>query len=1503
MALHDYLLAGDEAKKLYLVSAFTSTLKESQAYSKCKVVSHDGTDTLYSDEGVDKLFLISGTFTTTVKSSYVHTAQDGKARGISWDGTNTVWAGGDNDKFFLQSGEFSSTIKTSFDHSAIQLDVNGVCADELSDTNFAGKATNVWLYLMSGQFSSTINASQDVSSIDSKPLGCGWDGTDTSFTGDTNDKVYQTSGRFSTTMKSSFDFTAISAKLKDLETFDTDARLGEGETTTTSQSTTRSTSQSTSQSTTRSTSQSTSQSTTQSTTASSSQSTITPLPSQTTIQSTSASTSQSTSQSTTRSTSQSTTQSTTRSTSQTTTRSTSQSTSQTTTRSTSQSTSQTTTRSTSQSTSQTTTRSTSQSTTQSTTASTSQSTTRSTSQSTTASTSQSTTYTENPISYEQTWDYDDQNVDYYDDTDPFYETGFSPPPAWSSGQGVFAYGTLNDLVPSVNTTLANSGADCRSYYFVKDFTISSKPDLLKVEINAIRDDAVVIWVNGTEVARINVTNPLSHGMQADGAAGEGTPYSWELTGAELDPFVTGTNRIAAFLVNASAGSSDAGFDLEMFAHYQGVPGTTSQSTSLSTSASTSQSISTSNSTTASTSASTTHTDPPFFCTDRDFSEIENNDINSGTDAMTEASGIEYWPDEDELLAVSDDIPTGMRALDLLVNIKRDISYPAGRDDIEDICYLGGSWFETEGWNFAILEEGDSVLDAAIVLCKIDPGAGSITEYEVHSLPDIPWYSGTYGGEGAEGLAFDPNTGKFYVINQADTQSDVGVWEVDTANGWSVTRLYTWSDTVLVSTVSDPVAFAGAFHGANLAGSVHGSFPRSLFILTRNTTDDRRLVIQLDTDSGETLSTFQHAKTGQVEGMCFDTSRGDMYLCSETASPGPNWWRFSTLGALTSSVSTSLTTSQSTSQSTTRSTSQSTTQSTTRSTSQSTTQSTTRSTSQSTTQSTTASTPVSTSQSTTASSSNSTSQSTTTPPPFCSPAVLAVRRTEATIHFEAQQASDAYIEYGPTLGSIDLHSTGVQTNATIFEFTIPQDETDYEPGSRIYWRLRSRVTGTVDYHTGISHNFVLARAYDDYDPWTWVFAADSRSSSGATTSDEFKEDFWPAVGPPSFPEDEFLVFGGDWLNSGTGDAYWRAVRNATEGIGRESEKCGDLPVFQVIGNHEGDAASANYTSRKNLYPLGVFLNEPNSPSQTDDTRWHERYFHYVWGNALFIHLPDDDAIYNSGGYIQWSELLTWFENICSAYKHYKFKFLVTHTCADESDPNHGDTIANFPANQAHIRNFLDDYGFTAHLHGHYHGWRYHENTDGSRSLCANFGAPVTHTTVDEWVSGDPAGRRFWRIRMNQEWDETDQSYVTNPDAATFELVDPQSTDTSVEERHVVYAFDNPAESGTTSQSTTQSTSASTSLSTTQSTTASTSASTSASTTASTSQSTTRSTSASTTASTSASTSNSTTKPPPIGALNFELRDLSTILDIRSSDSSELDIKDYSSNLDLKEISSH
>ena len=155
-------------------------------------------DTAWVGSPSQKLYLQSGQFDSTVKTSRSVSSVDISPSGISWDGTNTPWSGGNDSKLYLQSGQFASTLKTSRSVSS----PTGISWDG-TNTPWVRLSVEKKLYLQSGQFASTLKTSLDVSASDTQPNGISWDGTNTPWAGTTGRKLVLQSGQFSSTVKTS----------------------------------------------------------------------------------------------------------------------------------------------------------------------------------------------------------------------------------------------------------------------------------------------------------------------------------------------------------------------------------------------------------------------------------------------------------------------------------------------------------------------------------------------------------------------------------------------------------------------------------------------------------------------------------------------------------------------------------------------------------------------------------------------------------------------------------------------------------------------------------------------------------------------------------------------------------------------------------------------------------------------------------------------------------------------------------------------------------------------------------------------------------------------------------------------------------------------------------------------------------------------------------------------------------------------------------------------------
>ena len=217
--------------KLYLQSGqFTSTIKTSLDINSINAVprgiSWDGVNTPWSaSDGAGRLFLQSGQFTSTLKTSQIVTSVDTVPIGMSSDAVNSPWVGNADKKLYLTSGKFSSTLKDSLGVSGVDSFPNGISWDGINTP--WGMSDSEKFGLQSGQFTSTLKQSVSILPFTLGAIrGMSFDGTDTStLVLATDDKLFLTSGQFTTTVKDSQSIESITDQPYGIEHGDFDARV------------------------------------------------------------------------------------------------------------------------------------------------------------------------------------------------------------------------------------------------------------------------------------------------------------------------------------------------------------------------------------------------------------------------------------------------------------------------------------------------------------------------------------------------------------------------------------------------------------------------------------------------------------------------------------------------------------------------------------------------------------------------------------------------------------------------------------------------------------------------------------------------------------------------------------------------------------------------------------------------------------------------------------------------------------------------------------------------------------------------------------------------------------------------------------------------------------------------------------------------------------------------------------------------------------------------------
>lgn len=162
-----------------------------------------------------------------------------------------------------------------------------------------------------------------------------------------------------------------------------------------------------------------------------------------------------------------------------------------------------------------------------------------------------------PIAAQSIWKYNDSGANLSAD----WKANTYDDATWLFGNGVLGYGD-----PNQNTTLSY-GADTANKhittYLRHTFNVEDAAEIGNLKFKVLRDDGVVVYVNGVEAFRDNMPQgeitSSTVALAAINNADETTFYNFET--ANL--LQTGENVIAVELHQAAANSSDLGFDMSV----------------------------------------------------------------------------------------------------------------------------------------------------------------------------------------------------------------------------------------------------------------------------------------------------------------------------------------------------------------------------------------------------------------------------------------------------------------------------------------------------------------------------------------------------------------------------------------------------------------------------------------------------------------------------------------------------------------------------------------------------------------------------------------------------------------------------------------------------------------------------------------------------------------------------------------------------------------------------
>jgi len=156
------------------------------------------------------------------------------------------------------------------------------------------------------------------------------------------------------------------------------------------------------------------------------------------------------------------------------------------------------------------------------------------------------------------WKYFEGSTEASDPVTAWREPDFNDS-GWPSGGTPIGYGFGGELV----TDLTNMYDTYSCVFLRQTFTVDDPMLVSEMALDFERDDGFIMWVNGEEYMRVNVTGAPGSFKAYDALAELSQRASWSnnLTGGAMPAFLAGTNIMAIQLFNRALTSSDLILDL------------------------------------------------------------------------------------------------------------------------------------------------------------------------------------------------------------------------------------------------------------------------------------------------------------------------------------------------------------------------------------------------------------------------------------------------------------------------------------------------------------------------------------------------------------------------------------------------------------------------------------------------------------------------------------------------------------------------------------------------------------------------------------------------------------------------------------------------------------------------------------------------------------------------------------------------------------------------------
>lgn len=311
---------------------------------------------------------------------------------------------------------------------------------------------------------------------------------------------------------------------------------------------------------------------------------------------------------------------------------------------------------------------------------------------------------------------------------------------------------------------------------------------------------------------------------------------------------------------------------------------------------------------------------------------------------------------------------------------------------------------------------------------------------------------------------------------------------------------------------------------------------------------------------------------------------------------------------------------------------------------------------------------------------------------------------ATMNILFDQQTEAYIEYGSTAGT---YSNTTPTFIANKDVPVEVDFTNLLSNTKYYYRTRYRINGsTTAFLIGQEHTFHSPRPRGN--SFTFAIEADPHLDTNSNPAA-----FTLTLQNILSKNPDFMIDLGDIFMSEKLPVKTQEEITKRHVLYRPyfNEVCHSVPLYLVLGNHEGELGwmiDGKATSLPVLTTNTRKLYYPNpSPNSfySGDTKMEnyiglrESYYAWEWGDALFVVLdPYWYTLTKPGwGWTLGADQYNWFKNVLTSSKA-KFKFVFCHNLVggDGNDARGGSEFVDLF--EMGGKNLDSTYGFDANRPG-------------------------------------------------------------------------------------------------------------------------------------------------------------------------------------------------------------